>query len=134
MLRGYLMRQKSTLVAVFFLVAGLLAAFVLHRSIESLFSVTGITNKQLTDTTTLSQVLGAAIAIALCAFFYTQGRTKDLVGECFEELYKVNWPSWTETKVNTLVVIVTSVVVAAILGVFDMTFGWLSRYMTDHLS
>ena len=125
------MRSKSTFVALFFVVTGLLSAYVFHRVFGSLFSVLNISNESLigsSDRFTLSTVCGTLAAGALAVVLYTTGRTRTLVVECFEELYKVNWPAWTETKVNTLVVIVTSVVAAAILGVFDITFGWLSSH------
>jgi len=37
----------------------------------------------------------------------------------------VTWPSADETRVATLVVIVTSMVVSAVLGFFDLGFNWV---------
>lgn len=41
------------------------------------------------------------------------------------ELKKVNWPSRRETFVYTVVVIVTCLVLATVLGVFDILFKFL---------
>lgn len=38
------------------------------------------------------------------------------------ETKKVNWPSREETLRNTILVLVFSIVVAAVLGVFDFVF------------
>jgi preprotein translocase subunit SecE len=40
--------------------------------------------------------------------------------ESREELRKVAWPSWKDTRANTLMVIVISVAVAVFLGLLDI--------------
>jgi preprotein translocase subunit SecE len=47
--------------------------------------------------------------------------------EVGNELSKVTWPTWKETKKATWVVIITTLVIAAILGLLDWVFGSLSR-------
>ena len=49
--------------------------------------------------------------------------------EVAEELVKVTWPTWDETKSNTRITIMVSVIVAIILGVFDLVFGTLTNYI-----
>ena len=46
--------------------------------------------------------------------------------EVANELKKVTWPSWEETKMSTVVVVVTSIIVALILGLFDALWALLS--------
>lgn len=45
--------------------------------------------------------------------------------ESREELKKVVWPSWLETRNNTLLVIGISLFVAAFLGVLDFGLNYL---------
>ncbi|MBI1946784.1 MAG: preprotein translocase subunit SecE [Deltaproteobacteria bacterium] len=127
------MRQK-TWVALFFIVAGLIIAFVLSLAFQSLFAALRVTDSEiLGERVTLTRVLGlliAALATVGCAMW---PKTKDFVGHVIDELYKVNWPSWEETKINTAVVIVTSVISAIILGAFDISFGWASTWLGEHL-
>jgi len=52
-------------------------------------------------------------------------RIKLFLNESKQELYRVNWPSRSETAKLTLVVIAISVGVAALLGVFDYAFSFL---------
>lgn len=75
----------------------------------------------------LSNIVGLASAVGLVAFLFVR---EDLYGGAIEianELSKVSWPKWDETKVATLVVIVTTLVVAVILGVFDVVWSKLSE-------
>ncbi len=125
------MRQKSTLVALFFLVAGIITAFVLHLAFGSLFGVMRVTNRPiLGDGFPLSALLGTVIGLGAGAVCFSLPRTKTLIGEVIDELNKVNWPAFAETRVNTAVVIVTSVVAALILGTFDIVFLQLSTWLS----
>jgi len=49
--------------------------------------------------------------------------------EVGNELSKVTWPTWSETKKATWVVIITTLIIAAILGLLDWAFGGLSRLL-----
>ncbi len=126
------MRQKSTLVALFFLVVGAMAAFVLHLAAASLFGVLRVNNTPLLgDVLPLSALIGAVFGLGGAFAAFSMGRTKTLVGEVLDELNKVNWPTASETRMNTAIVVVFSVVAAVILGVFDITFGQLSSWLSE---
>lgn len=47
----------------------------------------------------------------------------------YQELGRVLWPSWQETARLTLIVIVVSLLVAAILGAFDAVFQYGTRQL-----
>jgi preprotein translocase subunit SecE len=53
-----------------------------------------------------------------------------LATEVTAELKKVTWPTRKETVSATIVVIVTCIVSALFLGVFDATWSYLTRYIT----
>ncbi len=127
------MRQK-TWVGLFFITAGLIVAFVLSLALKSLFAAlrvtdTEIVGERITMTVLLAMVVGALITVG-CAMW---PKSRGFVDHVIDELYKVNWPTWGETKVNTAVVIVTSVISAIILGAFDISFGWASTWLGEHL-
>ncbi|MCC7071601.1 MAG: preprotein translocase subunit SecE [Deltaproteobacteria bacterium] len=127
------MRQK-TWVGLFFITAGLIVAFVLSLALKSLFAAlrvtdTEIVGERITMTVLLAMVVGALITVG-CAMW---PKSRSFVDHVIDELYKVNWPTWGETKVNTAVVIVTSVISAIILGAFDISFGWASTWLGEHL-
>ena len=50
-----------------------------------------------------------------------------LASEVAGELRKVSWPSRKETLQSTIVVIVTTIIASAFLGVFDYTWSWVTR-------
>ncbi len=126
------MRQKSTLVALFFVAAGALLAFLLHLTLASLFGVMRVTNQPiLGDRFPLSALAGTAVGFIAAGVAWKMPRTNTLIGEVIEELNKVHWPTAEETRMNTVVVVVTSVIAALILGVFDITFGHLSSMLAD---
>ena len=128
------MRTKSTLVGIFFVVAGLVVAWILSTAYATLFATLRINDTPLLgDKVTLARVAGFATGALIAAVCFMWPKTKNFVGACAEELNKVNWPSWGETKISTVVVIVTSVIAAMILGVFDITFQILSNWLATHV-
>lgn len=126
------MRQKSTLVALFFLITGVIAAFVLHLAAQSAFAALRITDTALIgDRVTLSVVLGVVLGLGGAFVAFSMAKTKTVIGEVMDELNKVNWPAADETRMNTLVVVVTSVVAAVILGFFDFIFLQASTWLAS---
>ncbi|HEY4223592.1 MAG TPA: preprotein translocase subunit SecE [Myxococcota bacterium] len=129
------MKTKSTIVGIFFVVSGIILAWVLSLAFATLFGQLRVNDTPIggIDKLPLSRLAGIVAAAAVGIGCYVWPKTKNFIGDCAEELNKVNWPSWGETKVSTLVVIITSVISAAILGVFDITFQILSNWLASHV-
>lgn len=66
-------------------------------------------------------VSGAAAIIGILAgyFAYRHPKLNPMAHEVANELAKVTWPSRQETSYSTVVVIITSIIAAALLGTFD---------------
>jgi preprotein translocase subunit SecE len=127
-----MMRQRKTIVGLFFLGAALLVAWVLHLAFTSLFVMLEVANRPIAgDQVTLSVLIGVLLSAGIALGTYLHPTTQTRVNQVADELNKVHWPTWAETKVNTLVVIVTSVIAAAVLGVFDITFLNLSDWLAE---
>ena len=75
---------------------------------------------------TLSTLLGAVVGAGAAVFALKHKPTYAFAEEVVAELRKVTWPSRKETQTATVVVIVTTLIIAAILGVFDMVWGQLT--------
>jgi len=71
----------------------------------------------------LGLVCGLAVGIAL----KMNAAVNTWALEVANELKKVTWPSWEETKMSTVVVIITSIIVAIILGLFDALWAFVSH-------
>lgn len=70
-----------------------------------------------------SAVLAVVVGVAL----YRNDRVYSLANEVASELKKVTWPTAKEIRTATLVVIVMSLISAAILGVFDLVWTNLTE-------
>ena len=54
---------------------------------------------------------------------------QEFATDVFVELRKVTWPSWKEVRQSTFVVIVTVAIVGSILGLFDLIWSTLTKYL-----
>jgi len=118
------MKSVGTIVTLFFIGSGLLVWTVLDKAMTAVWALAGWINSPLLGARFTTTTL-IALAIAGTATFITW-RHKTVNGlsrEVVVELKKVSWPSWLETRASTIVVIVFSFIMAAILGVFDYVFA-----------
>jgi preprotein translocase subunit SecE len=74
----------------------------------------------------LLQGMAAAVALAAGIMAYRNERLNNLANEIATELKKVTWPTFKETKAATLVVIVTVLVAAVLLGTFDGIWAFVT--------
>lgn len=70
--------------------------------------------------------IAAAVALVLGIVLYKNERVFSLASDVATELQKVTWPTRKETQAATLVVIVTVILAAIILGSFDALFSKLT--------
>ena len=61
-------------------------------------------------------------------------RTRGFLKEVRVEMSKVTWPTWTELKGQTIVVIVAVLLIAAFIGVVDLILGNTLRLLYTRLS
>jgi len=77
----------------------------------------------------LGNLLG--LAMAVLSTLYIKRRYNTLAMEIGNELSRVTWPTWSETKLSTIVVIVVTIIIALILGAFDYVWAQLSSLVYD---
>jgi preprotein translocase SecE subunit len=71
----------------------------------------------------LVTLLSAVLAVGVTVLLYRQEKVSRTAHEVVGELTKVNWPSRKETQVSTVVVIITSLIAAIIIGAFDAAWS-----------
>ena len=71
----------------------------------------------------LVTLLAAVVATAVTMVLYRNEKVSRVSHEVVGELAKVSWPSRKETQVSTVVVIITSIIAAAIVGAFDAAWS-----------
>jgi preprotein translocase subunit SecE len=74
----------------------------------------------------LLQGIAAVLALTAGIAAYRNERVNTLANEVATELKKVTWPTRKETQAATLVVIVTVVIAAVLLGLFDGIWSWVT--------
>ena len=78
---------------------------------------------------TLNDLIGLLTGIIAAAILWRHPQVNTLAHEIANELKKVTWPTWSETKVSTVVVVVTTIIVAAILGLFDAVWSSITGFI-----
>jgi preprotein translocase subunit SecE len=121
------MRSIGSIVAISFIATGLLLWVVLDKGLTALWALLGWINAPMIGTTfTTTTLIALVIAVAATAVSWRHATINTLSREVVQELQKVSWPSWLETRASTVVVIAFSFILAAILGLFDYVFAALS--------
>ena len=72
-------------------------------------------------------VIGGAISLGIAVFCWVDPRVKVPATQVVEELQRVTWPTWAETRASTIAVIAASIVCAVLLGLFDYGWGYVTR-------
>jgi len=79
----------------------------------------------------VSDLLGLVAAILGTIYIWMREDIYTSALEIGNELSKVTWPKWSETRVATVVVIITTIIVAAILGVLDLVWAKITTFIYD---
>jgi len=71
---------------------------------------------------------GIALVVAMTAgiITYRNDRVYALASDVATELKKVTWPTRKETQAATIIVIITVIISAIILGTFDAIWSWIT--------
>lgn len=112
-----------------FVVIGLALYIILGEFLGAVIGIFGSSaNFQVLGTNfRLAHLLALVISIAVAIWLRRNERVHTYAMEVGSELSKVTWPTWKDTKRATLVVIVTTLIIGAILGLLDLAWGALTR-------
>lgn len=112
-----------------FVAAGLLLYVVLGGFFSVVIELFGSSaNAQvLGNNFRVGHLLALVVAVVTAVQLRRNARVHAWAMEVGNELAKVTWPTWSDTKKATWVVIATTLVIAALLGLLDWVFGSLSN-------
>lgn len=112
-----------------FVAIGLVAYLVLGELFTGLIEIFGsAANFQILGVNfRFAHLLAMAASVGFAIWLRRNPRVHDYAMEVGSELSKVTWPTWKETKLATIVVIVTTLIISIILGLMDLIWGALSR-------
>ena len=109
-----------------YLALGLIAWITISKVLGGLAFVAGLPDPGLVGAFTLSSLIGLLSVAGLTAFLARHPKANAFSGDVFGELNKVTWPSRKETQSATVVVIVTTIVLAVLLGFIDLVWAKLT--------
>ena len=70
----------------------------------------------------MSNLLGLVTAVGAVAYLFVREDIYEKALKIGQELARVTWPKWPETRKSSIVVIITTILIALILAGFD--FVW----------
>ena len=79
----------------------------------------------------VADVVGLVAAVLATVWYWMKEDVYTSALEIGNELSKVTWPNWNETRVATVVVIITTIIIAAILGVLDLVWAKITTFIYD---
>jgi len=111
-----------------FVAIGLLAYLVLSELFTAILEIfgTGANMALIGHNFRLAELVAMVAAVGIAVALKRNEKVSTYAMEVGNELSKVTWPTWNETKLATVVVIITTVVIALLLGVLDLAWGALS--------
>ena len=124
------MTDSKRIVQITYALATFIVLMTLVQAYASIFAVAGVRDTQLLgkDFTT-SRLLAIATAGAHLLWTWRHPRLRPLTEEVADEMTRVTWPTWDETRNNVRVTIVVSVIAALILAFFDSIFGAVTNFI-----
>jgi len=114
-----------------FVAAGLLAWVVMADVYVALFEWFAPTkNVDLLGSDFMtSDLMGLITGIIVTTVLWTHKGIRKWGTDVATELSHVTWPGFEETRQSTFVVIVVSIIVSLILGLFDYVWAWLTKFI-----
>jgi preprotein translocase SecE subunit len=88
--------------------------------------ITIVWDKFAEPTPELVTVIALALGAGIAWWLYRAPKVQKVANEVVGELAKVSWPSRKETQVSTIVVIITSLIAAIIVGSLDAAWSKLT--------
>ena len=107
-----------------YLLGGLLLYATLSKLFKAIAFALNVPDLEiLGDQFTVSNALSLVIAAGAAVVAFKNERAYGFSSEVVAELKKVTWPSKQETRTATVVVIITTLILGAILSVFDAVWA-----------
>jgi preprotein translocase subunit SecE len=95
------------------------------------FLTLGIANPVLAGSLSLATVVGTALTVITALILWRMPQVYGFCMETVQETRKVVWPTNQETRDQTLIVVVTSTLIALMLWGFDLVFKRLFKVILD---
>ena len=115
-----------------FVALGVLAAIVLSKALAATVGLARLTQYDyalLGPKVTLTTAFAWLVCLVATVWAYREERWHTLGTEIVQELRKVVWPKWDETKSATVVVTITTIIIALLLYFFDAIWSYVTSWI-----
>jgi preprotein translocase subunit SecE len=75
----------------------------------------------------ISDLIGLSCGVLGGILLWRHETVFQLTNEVASEVRKITWPSTDETRLSTIVVVVTTIIIASCLWIFDVLFSALTK-------
>ena len=106
-----------------FLILVLVTSWVTIKSIDLAWSMFARPDKLWPD------LIGVVFGILVVGYYWMKRETFEWVGAIVHELKRVTWPTKAETSSATIVVIITVIIAAILMGIFDYFWAFATDYI-----
>ena len=121
------MQSTQRYVVFAFLAAGVLLWATIAKLAGAIAYAAGLPDPSLLgEGFALTNLIGFAVAAGVAFYTYKNQKAHTFANEVVAELLKCTWPGKKETRTATIVVIVTALIIAVILGLFDAVWAQLT--------
>jgi preprotein translocase subunit SecE len=111
----------------FFIVSTVLTVILYSKIFAALFSSFGVRDFAILGNDFRNSTIFALFATVATLFYaFKATASYAFVTQVADELVKVVWPSWDESKEQTQNTVVITAIIGIILFVFDWFFGWFT--------
>ncbi len=121
------MQGNIKYVYVAYTVGALVLWMTLSRLLSSIAYLSGVSDPALLGSQfPLSSAIAFLVSVGGLIYVARNAKITQFGIDVVVELRKVTWPEWPETQRSTIVVIVTSLLIAFMLGFFDFVWAELT--------
>jgi preprotein translocase subunit SecE len=132
--------RPTRLVSIAFLVLTFISALILEHAVAALMTALHVNDAPILGSSTdagswtLSSLVGYLLAIGVAVGVWMNPRLNGLAFEVALELRRVTWPTFEETRTNTLAVVIFTFSAATVLGIFDflsskLMTAWIPSFL-----
>ncbi|MFO0580989.1 MAG: preprotein translocase subunit SecE [Anaeromyxobacter sp.] len=118
--------QPRRYVVIFYALSAIVLGFFFERVLSKVFAGLRVNDAPVFAGYAVSTLVGFGVAVAAAVVCWKVEKIRTLALQVAEELRRVTWPSFRETRAATVAVIVASAIAAVVLGIFDFVWSWLS--------
>lgn len=104
-----------------------LLVFIAYKLVDQLWVYLELQDSNLLGVVTIPGIIGAVIGIGVTAVLRRHPVPNTFLVEAAEEIRQITWPTKQEVMDSTRMVIIATIFLAVVLGVFDLVWAKIAK-------